>query len=1094
MYNATNSLSYKTLLFFIIFFIFTGTHSYADCSEDSHVEQGTDFFLEGVCSELPLWSEHHCLNGKQPIQGTTTCATQSNKPLQYLITTPSCPLGKAPRQGTDICSEERLTVTLDAESNGTVVENASMGEIVGQITILDSGNGSDIESITLRGEGSVNFEVALDGTITVAANASLDFETTAQYSLSAIATNSAGSSRSVKVNISVTNYGNNVPFQIAKLQASDASFGDWFGDAVSMSGDYIVVGARGDLENGALGSAYLFKKRADDSIVEIAKLQSDNPGLSDNFGNAVAIDGDYIVVGAIGDDELGSNTGAAYLFKKSSDDSTVELLTKIQASDYALGNNFGNAVAIDGDYIIIGAYGDDENGTDAGSAYLFKKSEGDVIISQIAKIVANNIEADDRFATAVSISGNYIVVGAPQKDINGTDTGSAYLFKKSSDDTNITQIAQLYASGLSTEEYFGHTLCIDGDYIIIGAYGDDTNATNAGSAYLFKKSSNDSTISKIAQLYASDASTSDNFGNSVSIDGEYILIGAHDEDSPAVDAGASYLFKKSSDDTNITQIAKLKASDAQSDDHFGNAVAISGESMVVGASGKELDAGIAGSVYIYDLEPYDRIYLYNQMSSIVVYEGIKDIYNIDATSPSGVVSSTLDGIDSTEFDLNSNLLSFNYITSFENPTDSDLDNIYSVTLQLSNLAGKELVVDMNITVQNQNYLQIDKIQSQDIEAYDRFGTSVSVSGDYIVVGAYREDTVANNAGSAYLFKKEIDGNITEIVKLQADDAQENDFFGYSVAISGDYIAVGAWGEDTTGSDAGSVYLYKKDANDLSVSQIAKIQSDNAHNDDNFGYSVAIDGRYVAVGAWGEDSYGSNSGSAFVFRIEDNNSVTQIGQVGASDLEDYDFFGESIAISGNYIIVGANHEDSITEASGAAYLFKKDSNDLTITQIAKLKADDADSYDNFGKSVSISGDYMVIGANQEDENGADSGATYLFERESDSSVVQLAKITPTDAEAGDNFGYSVSIDGNSIVVGARYEDTVASKAGSAYIFKREIDDSITQVTKLQADDAEAEDRFGFSVSMDSNLTAVGAYYESTNGTKAGSVYLYAIDQD
>jgi hypothetical protein len=361
-------------------------------------------------------------------------------------------------------------------------------------------------------------------------------------------------------------------------------------------------------------------------------------------------------------------------------------------------------------------------------------------------------------------------------------------------------------------------------------------------------------------------------------------------------------------------------------------------------------------------------------------------------------------------------------------------------------------------------VQIDKIVADDAQTYDHFGISVSISGDNIVVGAYYEDTGGNDAGAAYVFKYNSDSNVTQIAKLQAEDAEAYDDFGSSVSISGDYIIIGARNEDMGDSNAGAAYLFKRNL-DSDVVQVAKIVAFDAQTNDMFGRTVSISGDYIVVGASGEDTEGSDAGTAYIFDIEAidktyiyNNpyrtiTFTEVDHV----LPVYSF--DAASPSGGPISFATGGED------GGAFIFVENNlifdpnpdyevptdddahNDYNITISAtdshghtntlaidvlvedtyyvekrKIQADDAQDSDYFGKSVSISGDYIVVGAYGEGMEESDSGAAYLYKKQDDGTVIQIAKIKASDAEAGDRFGVSVNISGDYIVVGANGEDT------------------------------------------------------------------------
>jgi hypothetical protein len=310
--------------------------------------------------------------------------------------------------------------------------------------------------------------------------------------------------------------------------------------------------------------------------------------------------------------------------------------------------------------------------------------------------------------------------------------------------------------------------------------------------------------------------------------------------------------------------------------------------------------------------------------------------------------------------------------------------------------------------------QLHKLSPVDAASEDTFGDSVAISGNYAIVGARYEDTGGLQAGAAYIFDVTT-GN--QLHKLMAADAQAGDFFGHSVAISGNIAIVGAVYEDTAASDSGAVYVFDV----TSGNQLRKLTASDAQADDLFGISVALDGDMAIIGSYLDDTNGSNSGGAYIFDVSTGN---QLHKLLASDGQASDQLGRSVSISGNIAIAGSHTQDSAGSNAGAAYVF----NVTTGAQLYKLTASDAQADDYFGHFVSISGENIVIGAYGEDSGGTDSGAIYAFDA---STGNELHKLMMSDSQAGDGFGFSGSIDGVSIISGARLK---GSNAGAAYIFK------------------------------------------------------------
>lgn len=333
---------------------------------------------------------------------------------------------------------------------------------------------------------------------------------------------------------------------------------------------------------------------------------------------------------------------------------------------------------------------------------------------------------------------------------------------------------------------------------------------------------------------------------------------------------------------------------------------------------------------------------------------------------------------------------------------------------------------------NGSWTQMAKLTAFDGgEAGDYFGNSVSISAEYAVVGAVGDD---DYMGAAYLFKN-IDSNWTAYAKFVASDDDIDDRFGQSVSISGDCAVVGAWLNDASGVNSGSIYVfYRYNGGTEDWGQQARLEASDAAAQDRFGYSVSINGEYIIAGAIGDDNY---KGSAYIFKYK-NSAWTQQAKLTAADGATSDKFGTSVSTDGYYAIVGARLNDEKGEDAGAAYIYepnKTDSNNWD--QKAELTASDAAENDYFGTSVAIGQGRALVGAYANDDNGSSSGSAYIFEPNeiNPDDWIQSAKLTAPDANAGDYFGFSVAVGiGRQAIVGARGDDDNGSDSGSAYIFK------------------------------------------------------------
>ena len=445
-----------------------------------------------------------------------------------------------------------------------------------------------------------------------------------------------------------------------------------------------------------------------------------------------------------------------------------------------------------------------------------------------------------------------------------------------------------------------------------------------------------------------------------------------------------------------------------------------------------------------------------------------------------------------------------------NPGDADQFG-YSIALSGDTLAVGAYLEDYNdnsltdnsgavyVFVRNGTvWSQQTYIKASNAGSGDRFGNSVALYGDTLAVGAYREESNATvidgdesdnsltEAGAVYVFTRS--GAVwTQQAYIKASNTGDRDDFGWSVALSGDTLAVGATGEDSDGSsqlndglsNAGAAYVFTRSGTNWM--QQAYIKASNPDSDDSFGYSVALSGDTLAVGATGEDSNAtdtqaspidqsdnslSSAGAAYVF-TRSGTAWTQQAYVKASNPGMNDVFGWSLALDGETLAVGApfeassasgingNQGDDSVMFSGAVYVFTRSG--VTWSQQSYVKASNTGMNDTFGWSVGLSGDTLAAGAkgeasmatglngNQNDDSQANAGAVYLFTR-SGTAWSQQDYIKPAVTDSGDFFGYSVALSDNALAAGAPGEDSKASGidgdaldnsqsgSGAAYVFQ------------------------------------------------------------
>jgi hypothetical protein len=378
-----------------------------------------------------------------------------------------------------------------------------------------------------------------------------------------------------------------------------------------------------------------------------------------------------------------------------------------------------------------------------------------------------------------------------------------------------------------------------------------------------------------------------------------------------------------------------------------------------------------------------------------------------------------------------------------------------------------------------------KIVASDAAAADMFGYAVSVSGDTLVVGARLDDDGGTDSGSAYVYTRS--GSTWSFQqKLAASDAAAVDRFGHSVAVSGDTLVVGAYADDDGGSASGSAYVFTRSGSTWSEQQ--KLVASDAATNDIFGWSVAADGDTVLIGAYGNDDAGSSSGSAYVFTR--NGSVwSEQQKLVASDAAIGDEFGRNVSLLGDTAVIGAPRDNGAETQSGAAYVFTRSASVWSEEQT--LVASDPIEDHRFGWSVSVSGDTALIGAYR-DNNGfvLAAGAAYVFRRGS-SGWSEEQKLVASDPTSSTSFGFSVSVSGDTALIGR--SEGAASGTGSAYVFTRN-GSAWSEQQKLSAIDGAAVDSFGASVSLSGHQAIVGAREDDDSGADSGSVYVIDVDLD
>jgi len=649
---------------------------------------------------------------------------------------------------------------------------------------------------------------------------------------------------------------------LTEITPSDGFSNDHFGHSVSSSGGLVVVGARVHDPNGVSnqGAAYVFNCTSSLSCMERSKLVAGDGDAWDSFGNAVAISGSLVVVGAYQHDTDGSsNQGAAYVFDCSSFPCLQR--SKLTGSDATDSNFFGWSVSAWSTMVVVTS----PTHNSIGAAYVYDCSSFPCV--ERDKLTPSDGQVNDNFGGATSIYGDLVVVGAALHDANSNpDQGAAYLFRCSS--FPCIEEDKIFAASGVTEDLFGSSVAIWQSLVVVGAKQQDPSArvTNQGAAYIFDCSSTPCT--EMDKFFALDGEDSDFFGGSVSFFDGLVLVGAEAHGSGA--PGAAYLFDCSS--FSCSQVEKFFLPDAEDSDFFGFSVSISSELAVIGAPFRHFVGKTdQGAAYVLDASPFAPT---------------------TQPPPSTCASS--------------------------------------------------------------------KVFAPGQAESEAFGFSIAISGSKVVVGAPFHDLNGDelSQGAAFVFDCS-SWPCSQVAKLTSSDLQSFSTFGHSVSISdsGVLVLVGAPQQDDTYVSQGAVFVFG--CSSSFCSQIDVLMASDGFGMDSFGHSVSFSGSLAVVGApQHEPGSLSNQGAAYIF---DCSSIPcqEKDKLVAADGGAGDNFGYSVSMSGFFVVVGArSHRPTSLIAQGAAYVF--DCTSFPCSERSKLVASDGAGGDFFGTSVSISGTLAIAG--------------------------------------------------------------------------------------------------------------------------------------
>jgi hypothetical protein len=397
----------------------------------------------------------------------------------------------------------------------------------------------------------------------------------------------------------------------------------------------------------------------------------------------------------------------------------------------------------------------------------------------------------------------------------------------------------------------------------------------------------------------------------------------------------------------------------------------------------------------------------------------------------------------------------------------------------------------------EDWSKLAKTFAGDPGSQNGYGSSVGLDGDYAIVGSSEKSAAGQSKGSAYILFRDKNGVNAwgQIAQLDPTGLKPGDNFGAGVAISGSIAVVGAPLDDYLIGNEGAAYVFYQDSIDQSKwSFIKKIRPTDADPDDHFGVSVALDGDHLVIGANGDDASGAQAGAAYVFyrNAGGTDNWGQVAKLLAGDGQPNDNFGVSVAINGEFALVGANGADGVFQDAGAAYVYgRNQSGSDAWGQVSKLKSYQSGQNDNFGVSVAIHGPWAFVGADRNDLKGTDAGAVFPFYQNQNgvNHWGQHSILLDYNGHAGDHYGSSVGIEGEYAMVGAKGTDNhFGNGTGSGFVYLRQ-DDGWVPVGNLQDGSGQTGDALGSCAAISGRTVMLGAPLEDQQFANQGAVVVF-----
>lgn len=699
-----------------------------------------------------------------------------------------------------------------------------------------------------------------------------------------------------------------------------------FGASIGFDGMRAVIGApSADEPITDAGAAYVFRRDAPGVWVEEAVLRASDGGFGDSFGHSVSVDGDAIAVGAYLDDDGGSNAGAVYLFAPQGGGLWTEAHKIAGATSQ---DQFGYAVALEGELLAVGGPFADGTVSASGAVSAYRRDIAGVwqfegLLSAVAAT------GGDQQGLSVAVATDTIFVGAPYDDTVDSAAGAIHIFEYGAG--NWTESTTITAATSQRNDHVGIALAVNGDLLLAGADGDDTVVSNAGAAHVFKKQMDGSWLLD-ATLRPANGASQDSAGRAVALHGDNALIGIGSADDLGSNTGAVSVFQQNAG--TWVEDVRLNAGRGSAFDAFGTAVAIDGNLAIVGVPGDDAVADGAGAAYVFEEVAGSWVLIAQLLASdAAIGHAFGSVVDLDAGravvgAPGAVpgnvyIYEAANGWAETErLQGPADLFDFGYAVA----VDADRLVVSGIAANL----GSVTVYDRGVS----DWQETARLQPDIPSSSSRFADAIAMHNDVIVVGARLEDTLDTDAGAAYVFGQDMSGTWSQIAILQAGDGDAFHYFGTSVAVHGDHIGVGSPGADFGANGAGSVYVFDRLGG--SWQQTHRLDAQTPSAGDELGSSLVMTGETLIAGA---PDNGDQVGRALVFQRDPSGNWLESLRIQLIDGNDGDELGAAVGLSDERWMVGVPGGDESGSNAGLALIGKLAANAAPIANDDLLSTDE-----------------------------------------------------------------------------------------------------------------------------------------------------------